>query len=91
MQPLPLTLLIGSVLHAVGSVPQVGDQGVSAAARRVADQRFDVVAAALRESASVHGEVGGGLAENTCKHQTEATVGGEVAICNLENLLLLIF
>lgn len=27
-----LTLLIGSVLHVVGSVPEVGDQGVGAAA-----------------------------------------------------------
>lgn len=63
----PLTLLVGRVLHAVGPVAQVGDQGVGAAAGRVADQRLDVVASALRESASVHGEVGGGLAENTCR------------------------
>lgn len=69
-----LTLLVGRVLHAVGAVAQVGDQGVGAAARRVADQGFDVVASVLSESASVHGEVGGGLAENTCQQVIIALV-----------------
>ena len=60
-----LTLLIGSVLHVVGTVPEVGDQGVRAAARRVADERFDVVASSLCESTSIHSEVCGRLTENT--------------------------
>lgn len=79
----PLTLLVGRVLHAVGPVAQVGDQGVSAAARRVADQRLDVVAAVLSQSASVHGEVGGGLAENTCKRETNRLSPDEILTLSL--------
>lgn len=60
-----LTLLIGSVLYAVGSISKVRDQGVRAAPRRVADEGFDVVASSLRESTSIHSEVCGRLTENT--------------------------
>lgn len=60
-----LTLLIGSVFYVVGSISEVSDHGVCAAARRVADEGFDVVTSGLRESTSVHSEVCGRLAENT--------------------------
>lgn len=60
-----LTLLVGRVLHAVSPVSEVGDQGVCAAARRVADQGLDVVASRLCESTSIHGEVRGRLPENS--------------------------
>lgn len=60
-----LTLLIGSVLYTVGAISEVGDQGVCAAARRVADEGFDVVASSLREGTSVHSKIGRRLTENT--------------------------
>ena len=60
-----LTLLIGSVLYIVGAISEVGDQGVRAATRRVADEGFDVVTSSLCEGTSVNSKVGRRLTENT--------------------------
>lgn len=61
----PLTLLVWSVLYIVGSISEVCDHGFSAASRRVADQSFNVFSPGLGQSTSIHGEVGGGISEDS--------------------------
>lgn len=52
-----LTVLIWRVLHSVRPVAFVRDVGIRVGARRIGNARFDVTAAALIVSSSVHNEM----------------------------------
>lgn len=70
---LQLTFFIGSVLHLVGAIPEVTDQGISAVARGVVDAGLDVIATTLGKSSGIHSEVCSGLTEHTFGTENNTT------------------
>lgn len=59
------TVLVGRVLHAVGSICFIGDQAVCQRSGRVLDLGLHVVSALPGQRTSVHCELCGGFSENS--------------------------
>lgn len=62
-----LTILVGGVLHTVGAVAEVGDEGVGLGTRGVEHPCGDVGPPCLGERPRVHCEVSAHLAQHPCR------------------------